>query len=111
MDEEIEDNPNEVLTPWGYFSKYLGEIFFKLGALRTAQNYFQKNGKELKAAVTPEETKKFFGMHAIIGCIGDHHGYTPDNHNCVYPEISGQESWKNLKKIRGSIEVLLTTKH
>ncbi|KAJ3641453.1 hypothetical protein Zmor_027960 [Zophobas morio] len=59
----------EVLTPWAYFSKYLGEDFLELAANKTAQYYLQKTGVEMKPSVTPEEIKKFFGIHAVIGCI------------------------------------------
>lgn len=63
-DDTIE---GEVLTPWEYFSKYLNDKFFELCAQRTAQYYLQKNGKAV--VVTEREIKKFFGMHANMGCI------------------------------------------
>lgn len=58
---------NSVLTPWQYFQKYLGDEFFSMGARHTAQYYFQKTGKVLN--VSPTDIKKFFGLHAIMGCI------------------------------------------
>uniref|UniRef100_A0A6P7G3H5 PiggyBac transposable element-derived protein 3-like n=1 Tax=Diabrotica virgifera virgifera TaxID=50390 RepID=A0A6P7G3H5_DIAVI len=67
--ETILPDPTEVLTPWCYFKKYLGNSFFQLCAERTAQFYLQKHRRELKPKVTPEEIKKFFGIHAVMGCL------------------------------------------
>lgn len=56
-----------VLSPWEYFKRYLDDEFFSLGAHCTAQYYHQQTGKIV--TVSPAEIKKFFGLHAIMGCI------------------------------------------
>uniref|UniRef100_A0A6P7FSU9 PiggyBac transposable element-derived protein 3-like n=1 Tax=Diabrotica virgifera virgifera TaxID=50390 RepID=A0A6P7FSU9_DIAVI len=66
--EAVEDI-GQVLSPFQYFDKYLPQAFFDLAAVRTNQYYVHKNGNLLKPHVTSEEIKKFFGMHAVLGCI------------------------------------------
>lgn len=62
-----DDLPSDVKTPKEYFKEYLDDDFFSLAATHTAQYYLQTSGKQTH--VTPEEIKKFFGMHAVMGCI------------------------------------------
>lgn len=57
----------EPSSPWHYFQKYLNDDFFQMGATFTGQYYLQQTGKVL--TITPEDIKKFFGMHAIMDCL------------------------------------------
>lgn len=58
---------NEVKSPWEYFQAYLNNDFFQLEAEMTERYYFQQKGKSLNT--TAQEIKKFFGLHAVMGCI------------------------------------------
>uniref|UniRef100_A0A6P7G6V5 Uncharacterized protein LOC114336533 n=1 Tax=Diabrotica virgifera virgifera TaxID=50390 RepID=A0A6P7G6V5_DIAVI len=63
------DDINDVLSPFGYFSRYLDDDFFEMGAKLTSQYYLQETGMEIKPDISPEEIKQFFGMHAVMGCF------------------------------------------
>ncbi|KAG5860622.1 PiggyBac transposable element-derived protein 3, partial [Gonioctena quinquepunctata] len=57
----------EVLTPWGYFERYLSDNFFEMRAHYTSQYHLQTKRAELN--ITGREIKQFFGLHAIMGCM------------------------------------------
>ncbi|XP_050314829.1 uncharacterized protein LOC126749188 [Anthonomus grandis grandis] len=58
--------PEPVLSPWGYFSRYFNDEFFEMGAALTSQYYLQQHGREITPKLTDEEIRQFFGMHAIL---------------------------------------------
>uniref|UniRef100_A0A6P7GEF2 Macrophage metalloelastase-like n=1 Tax=Diabrotica virgifera virgifera TaxID=50390 RepID=A0A6P7GEF2_DIAVI len=58
------DDINDVLSPFGYFSRYLDDDFFEMGAKLTSQYYLQETGMEIKPDISPEEIKQFFARTA-----------------------------------------------
>ncbi|XP_050299100.1 piggyBac transposable element-derived protein 3-like [Anthonomus grandis grandis] len=61
--------PEPVLSPWGYFSRYFNDEFFEMGAALTSQYYLQQHGREITPKLTVEDIRQFFDMHAIMGCF------------------------------------------
>lgn len=58
---------DEVQSSWQYFRRSLDDGFFTLSADCTARYHLQKTGNVVR--VSPTDIKKFFGLHAIMGCI------------------------------------------
>ncbi|XP_057659551.1 uncharacterized protein LOC130895922 [Diorhabda carinulata] len=46
------DNVAEVLSPWGYFSKYLNNDFLEVGAELTSRYHLQQTDREIKPKIT-----------------------------------------------------------
>lgn len=58
---------NGVRRPLEYFMQYFLEDFYELASECTNLYYFSSKGKHLRTS--PQEIKKLFGMHIIMGCV------------------------------------------
>lgn len=57
----------EVSSPLEYLTEYFDEKFYENAANCSNMYHFRHKGKLLNS--TPQEIKKFFGIHLVMGCI------------------------------------------
>lgn len=67
--EEADRPPADICTPAEYFERYFTVDLLEQIALTTNQYYMAKTGIQMKPVCTLLDIRKFFGIHAMIGCI------------------------------------------
>ncbi|GBP80089.1 PiggyBac transposable element-derived protein 3 [Eumeta japonica] len=69
LPEEALHDPGDIKTPYEYFERYFTVELMEQMALTTNQYYMAKTGIQIKPVCSLLDIKKFFGIHAIVGCI------------------------------------------
>ncbi|CAB3254118.1 unnamed protein product [Arctia plantaginis] len=68
LPEDAVRDPGDIKTPYEYFECYFTVEIMEQMALSTNQYYMENTGLQMKPS-SLLDIKKFFGIHAIVGCI------------------------------------------
>lgn len=69
LPEDAVRDPGDIKTPYEYFERYFTVELMEQISLTTNQYYMANTGIQMKPVCCLLDIKKFFGIHAIVGCI------------------------------------------